>query len=127
MVKPGFVIFARDSHRLAAFYVSVAGLAEVGRDDSHVALESASLQVVIHAIRTQLTSPNEASSSFVRRESAAIKPVFVVDSLRETRSRAAALGGSLDSADLEWGFRDTRVCDGVDPEGNVIQFREQAG
>jgi hypothetical protein len=29
-------------------------------------------------------------------------------------------------AEQEWSFQGSTVCDGFDPEGNVIQFREQA-
>jgi hypothetical protein len=32
----------------------------------------------------------------------------------------------LESADREWSFNGVTVCDGLDPEGNVIQFREGA-
>jgi len=33
----------------------------------------------------------------------------------------------MEPADREWSFNGVTVCDGVDPEGNVIQFREHAG
>jgi len=36
----------------------------------------------------------------------------------------AMLGGQLNSTAREWKFRDTRVCDGHDPEGNMFQLRE---
>ena len=47
-------------------------------------------------------------------------------SLAEARARAPALGGRLAPAGKEWAARGFRACDGVDPEGNVVQFREPA-
>jgi hypothetical protein len=32
----------------------------------------------------------------------------------------------MEPADREWSFNGVTVCDGFDPEGNVIQFREDA-
>jgi hypothetical protein len=32
----------------------------------------------------------------------------------------------LNPTDKEWRFQGFKVCDGLDPEGNVIQFREHA-
>ena len=39
--------------------------------------------------------------------------------------RAARFGGELDPPKHEWEYRGYRVCDGLDPEGNIVQFREQ--
>ena len=39
---------------------------------------------------------------------------------------AARHGGALDPTAREWQFQSQRVCDGHDPEGNVIQLRENA-
>jgi hypothetical protein len=35
-----------------------------------------------------------------------------------------AHGGVMEPVDKEWSFNGVTVCDGLDPEGNVIQFRE---
>jgi hypothetical protein len=37
------------------------------------------------------------------------------------------MGGAIEPADQEWEFNGVTVCDGLDPEGNVIQFREHTG
>lgn len=63
----------------------------------------------------------------MRRENAAIKPVFFVPSIAAVRAGADAFGGILNPSDNEWSFQGFKVCDGLDPEGNVIQFREPAG
>jgi hypothetical protein len=38
---------------------------------------------------------------------------------------AAARGGRVLPVDREWEFAAHRVCDGVDPEGNVVQLRSR--
>jgi hypothetical protein len=60
----------------------------------------------------------------VRRAEAAYKPVFFVPSIETIRDVAASHGGMVEPADREWNFNGFTVCDGTDPEGNVIQFRE---
>jgi hypothetical protein len=35
--------------------------------------------------------------------------------------------GAVNPPDQEWSFNGITVCDGLDPEGNVVQFREHAG
>jgi len=75
--------------------------------------------------------PNEASESAVDgppqvRQDSYIKPFFPVLNLSEARERAAALGGQLRPAEEEWTARGFRACEAIDPDGNVIQFREEA-
>jgi len=36
------------------------------------------------------------------------------------------MGGVFNEAEKEWLFHGWRVCDGLDPEGNVFQVRERA-
>jgi hypothetical protein len=43
------------------------------------------------------------------------------------RALAESSGGVIEPADREWSFNGATVCDGLDPEGNVIQFREHVG
>ena len=40
---------------------------------------------------------------------------------------AEARVGVVNGTDKEWLFNGWKVCDGLDPEGNVVQFRERAG
>ena len=60
------------------------------------------------------------------REDSYIKPFFPVNSLSEARERAVALGGQLRPPNEEWEARGFRACEAIDPDGNVIQFREDA-
>lgn len=58
------------------------------------------------------------------RNTSAIKLAFEVRRIEDLRSTAAALGGKVDSKATEWNFLGFRRCDGIDPEGNVIQLLE---
>jgi predicted enzyme related to lactoylglutathione lyase len=55
------------------------------------------------------------------------KPVFFVHNLASVRAVASAHGGTLEPPEMEWSFNGVVVCDAVDPEGNLIQFRETGG
>lgn len=57
-----------------------------------------------------------------RRGEAPVKLAFDVPSIEGLRAIVTRLGGQVDPSTTEWDFRGVRRCDGVDPEGNVIQF-----
>lgn len=116
----GMVIFAADPARLADFYAAATGLPVRFADETIVVLASATCELVIH----RLPGAPAAEASPAPRQDSYIKPFFPVASLASTRETVARLGGSLDSA--EWSGRGFRACEAVDPEGNVIQFREDA-
>ena len=120
----GAVVYAKDIHRLARFYAAVADLEVMHEVDDHIVLESETVELVIVAIpaataaRIVITTPPE------KRESTAFKLVFAVPSLAQARETAKLNGGELYAPGKEWSFQGLRVCDGFDPEGNVIQLRE---
>jgi predicted enzyme related to lactoylglutathione lyase len=124
-LRPGAVIFTGDHKRLANFYETMTGFDVSFADDQVTVLRSDSFELVIHAL------PNEANESVANeplqvREDSYIKPLFPVRSLSEAREKAAALGGRLRPAEEEWSARGFRACEAIDPDGNVIQFREEA-
>jgi predicted enzyme related to lactoylglutathione lyase len=125
-VESGAVIYAKDVDRVAAFYSTVIGLQMAGRDDEHVVLESPGFQLVVLRIPSEIGSTITIAVPPVRRATAAIKPVFFVPSIARVRVSAAACGGVMNAENQEWSFQGFTVCDGLDPEGNVIQFREKA-
>jgi len=118
------VLFAKSLDRVADFYSAVLGLTEANRDDEHIVLESPGFQLVVHRIPGDRAATLEIAVPPVRRATAAFKPVFFVQSIASVRAVAEAHGGFMEPADKEWSFNGVRVCDGLDPEGNVIQFRE---
>ena len=119
------VLFAGNLDRMAAFYSVVLGLVEAGRDEDHIVLESPGFQLVVHRAVHKGPPATGVDAAPTRRSSAAFKPVFFVPDFAPLRSVAESLGGALEPAGREWTFNGVPVCDGVDPEGNVIQFRVQ--
>lgn len=122
--KPGAVLYAKDMNRVAAFYSTVLGFEASGRDEGHIVLESDAFQLVVLQIPSHIASTIEIAVPPVRRERAAVKLVFCVPSIADVRVVAKAHGGVLNAPEKEWSFNGFTVCDGLDPEGNVIQFRE---
>ena len=124
--RAGAVLYAKDVNRIRAFYEEVLAfeVAHVERD--HVVLESPGFQLVILAVPVRIAASIEITAPPSRREDTAVKLVFFVPSIPSTRAAAARLGGELDPPAREWRFQGQVVCDGHDPEGNVIQFREIA-
>ena len=125
--RSGAVLYAKDINRVAAFYSAVLGLEEEARDVDHVVLESPAFQLVVLQIPSDIASTIEITVPPMRRAMAAVKPVFFVSSMADVRTSVKAFGGVMNSSDKEWSFQGFKVCDGLDPEGNVIQFREHAG
>jgi catechol 2,3-dioxygenase-like lactoylglutathione lyase family enzyme len=124
--RTGAVLFATGLDQVAAFYSTVLGLSEANRDDDHILLESPGFQLVVHRIPGRSATTTETDERHGRRASAAFKPVFFVHSLASVRTLAKARGGAMEPREKEWSFNGVPVCDAVDPEGNVIQFREVA-
>ena len=103
------------------------GLGEAHRDDDHILLESPGFQLVVHRIPDRSATAIQPAEPPTRRATAAFKPVFFVQSLERVRAIVSAHGGTMERRDQEWSFNGVAVCDAVDPEGNVIQFRAMDG
>lgn len=119
-VRPGAVIFTGNPKRLAEFYEAMTGLTVRFTDDKHTVLASDTFELVIHSLSAEPT----VSVPPVAREDSYIKPFFPVTTLSEARAKAAAMGGELRPQSEEWTARGFRACEAIDPDGNVIQFRE---
>lgn len=124
-IRAGAVLYARDVERLQAFYQAVTGLAVEQAESDHVALASSSFQLVILGIPERIAASIEIGTPPRRRTDTPVKLVFFVADIAATRMAAASHGGELDPEAREWAFQGCRVCDGQDPEGNVIQFRQK--
>jgi predicted enzyme related to lactoylglutathione lyase len=120
----GAVVYAKDIRRLARFYAAVADLELMHEVDDHIVLESETYELVIVAIPAAIAARIVITTPPERRENTAVKLVFAVPSLAAAREHAALNGGELHPPGKEWRFQGLRVCDGIDPEGNVIQLRE---
>lgn len=124
--KSGAVLFAKDLPRVAKFYEELLTMTVSVSEPDHIVLESTEFQLVVHAIPKKVAKSIKITSPPVRRTEVPTKLFFPVASLAETRVKAAALGGELNPKNKEWEARAFRACDGHDPEGNVVQFRENA-
>lgn len=121
-IRPGAVIFTGDPKRLAKFYQGMTGLTVRFTDNNLTVLGSDTFELVIHA----LSGEPAVNEPLLARQDSYIKPFFPVRTLSEARERAAALGGQLRPQNEEWTARGFRACEAIDPDGNVIQFREDA-
>ena len=120
----GAIVYAKDIHQLARFYAAVADMEVMHEVDDHIVLESETHELVIVAIPAATAARIVITSPPARRENTAFKLSFAVASLAEARAAAKAAGGELNPSEKEWEFQGLRVCDGCDPEGNMIQLRE---
>ena len=124
--RPGVVLFAEDLQLVTIFYEEVAGLSIVRADSDHIVLACEGLELIIHAMPEALAGTLHIEVPPEPRDEAAIKLSLPVTSLAAARSRAAKHGGAVGAEDAEWEGEGFRACDGHDPEGNVVQFREPA-
>ncbi len=120
----GAIVYAKDIARVAHFYADVADLEIVHEVDDHVVLESGTHELVVVQIPAAIAARIVIKTPPERRENTAFKLSFAVASLAEARAAAQAAGGELNPPAKEWDFQGMRVCDGCDPEGNMIQVRE---
>lgn len=122
----GAVIYTTDVDRLAKFYTTALGFLVRERKSDYVALVSDGCELVL--LRTEETadkSPATTDGPLPRRSHVAIKPVFFVPNLAAARAAADAVDGRINAAEHEWRFGAYKVCDGLDPDGNIIQLRAQ--
>lgn len=125
-ITVGAVVYAKDVPRISAFYAKVVGLAVTHSGHDYVVLESEVFQLVVLAVPARIAASIEIANPPVRREDTAVKLAFLVPSISTSRTLAATHGGALNPTEREWQFQSYRICDGHDPEGNVIQLRENA-
>jgi predicted enzyme related to lactoylglutathione lyase len=124
--KHGAVLFAKDLPRVAAFYRELAQMTQTVSEKRLIVLESASYQLVIHGIPKAVADRINITTPPLRRVDMPTKLVFPVKSLADARAVAVALGGQIDAPSAQFSARGFTACDGFDPEGNVVQFREAA-
>lgn len=120
---PSVVVFVADVRRVTAFYRDVASMTVLVDEEDHTVMEVEGLQLVVHRLRGE--PPVNPAAIQVRQDSY-VKLCLPVASIDAARSIAAANGGAIKPAQHEWKARGFRACDGHDPEGNVIQVRENA-
>jgi predicted enzyme related to lactoylglutathione lyase len=126
LLAAGAVIYAKDLQRVGAFYEHAIGLTVVQREPDLVLFRCSAFELVVHAIPADIAATFEIADPPERREDSAIKLSLPVASIVVARAAAPRHGGKIDSPEREWEFSGMRLCDGHDPEGNVIQLRQAA-
>ncbi len=121
-MKSGAVIYVKDLVRMRSFYEACFQL-EVA-DDAHdyCVLESESLTLSLVRVPERIAATIAVSVPPSRREGVPIKLAFGVDSIDVLRTLLAEFGGVVDPVTSQWEFGGGIHCDGVDPEGNVLQL-----
>lgn len=123
--RAGALIYAKDLPRVSRFYQQLLGMRLLLADAHHHVIESADVQLVIHAIPPHIAATFTIASPPAVREDAAIKLFFTVASLVEAEAVLHAHGGRL--LEGRWqgpGFTAANACD---CEGNILQLRELLG
>jgi len=122
--RVGALIYARDPARLSEFYQQLLGMRVLNTTAEGQVIESADMQLIIHAIPSHIAAAVTVSSPPEPRERQAIKLFFTVPSLVGAAVVATSLGGSLFGPEYEG--PGLKLRNGHDPEGNIFQLRESA-
>ena len=120
--RAGLFVYAKDAERVASFYEAVAGMSRLQTPGDLIVLESADIQLLVHAIPEPIARDIEITSPPQRREDTALKFFLSVPSLDAARVAAARLGGEV--FEENWRGPGFVVCNAMDPEGNIFQLRE---
>lgn len=120
----GCVLYSVHPATLAQFYAELLGWPISERHDDYLQLEHQGFELTLVQVPAALAERIQLQVPPRPRSDSPCKPVFQVDDLQQARQRAAAAGGQLYESQREWLFKEARVCDGVDPEGNVFQLRQ---
>jgi hypothetical protein len=124
-IRQSLVIYAKSKRRVSAFYRQTLELVAIEEASTHDLLRGPGIELVIHAIPEQYASQISIANPPQVREDTPLKPVFFVKSLEAVRLAAESAGGLLQPRDKAWQYNSAVVLDGCDPEGNVVQFRQQ--
>lgn len=118
------VIYTIDVNKLARFYERLIGMSVIRTEQDYCVLSFGAFQLTVHAMPEHNMNDIATSSPPVAREHGAIKLSFPIDSLARARQVANELGGLIYGVEREWSYEGMTLCDGYDPDGNVIQLFE---
>lgn len=110
------MIFVKDIERMTAFYrdgIGLRVLPEKARE-GWVEFAAGSSSLALHAIPREIADGIEITDPPRQRSDTPIKLVFETPELEAARAQLSAHGAVMHQP------RNSRSCDGVDPEGNVF-------
>ena len=118
------VLYVADLERMCSFYRECFALQATDTAADHCVLESETWTLSLVVVPDSVAATLDLSVPPARRTTVPIKLAFPVSSIRDLRPVVLDFGGQVDPSSAEWEYRGFRHCDGVDPEGNVIELRE---
>lgn len=112
------VLFVKDIQRLAEFYHEGLGLPLIAAPmaPGWLELDAGGVRLALHALPPRVARTIEITNPPRAREETPIKLLFEVDDLDEARRRLVQHGATM------FELRNSGVCDGLDPEGNVFSL-----
>ena len=122
--RTALVLYAKHVHRVAQFYRRALDLETAEEDDGFMVLRGQAVELTMVRIPQHIAADIEITTPPHVREDTPFKPSFLVPDLQAVREAVAATGGQLRPPGDEWLFRGALRVDGWDPEGNVVQFRQ---
>lgn len=123
--RAGAVLFVKDLEAVSRFYQAVLSASARHAGEDHVVIASAKMRLLIHELPESVAANIQIASPPSARSETAVKLVFEVANIGVVRQLASEHGGQLFPPTREWVDGEFRVCDGTDPEGNVVQFIER--
>jgi predicted enzyme related to lactoylglutathione lyase len=120
----GAIIYAKDMNRLAAFYAAM-GFHQREVDPTCIVLQGLDAELSIIQAPGVIANSIDLGSPPQQRTMTPIKLVFIVDAIEETAVLINTHGGRVDRGKARWRFGEYFLQDAVDPEGNILQIREQ--
>ncbi|HVT10506.1 MAG TPA: VOC family protein [Polyangia bacterium] len=120
--RAGALLFVKDLDALARFYAAVLGARADRAGADVVDLAAPGMRLRLHRLPPTIARGLELTTPPALRSQTPVKLVFEVASLAAARELARAHGGQVLAEEHEWADGGARVCDGADPEGNVVQF-----
>ncbi|MBU6347762.1 MAG: hypothetical protein KGQ38_04025 [Actinomycetales bacterium] len=106
-----------------SFYLQVLNATVSSKSEEYATLATDNFELTLHQIPEQYQEVIHTPPQI--REDCAWKPTFDIADLHAARETANQLGGMLKDTSFEWSLDGFIYCDGNDPEGNVIQFRQR--
>jgi predicted enzyme related to lactoylglutathione lyase len=115
------MIFVKDVERMKTFYRDALGLAvrEADSTPTWIELDAGGATVALHAIPSDVAAQIAIDDPPKARSDTPIKLVFECDDVEAARARIVEHGGTMFEVNA-WG-----ACDGLDPEGNVLQITKR--
>jgi predicted enzyme related to lactoylglutathione lyase len=112
------ILFAKDLQRMTEFYQEALGLPAIAGASAAgwVEFDAGGIRFALHAIPPRIARQIEITHPPRAREESPLKLIFEVDDLYAVRRRLVQFGATLFEP------KNSGVCDGLDPEGNVFSL-----